>query len=58
MVNKRKKAVQYILMVLITLLVVFPFLWMLWNTFHSCFKKITPVYIQHGTRSTLNIKIY
>ena len=35
MVNKRKKAVQYILMVLITLLVVFPFLWMLVLSFKT-----------------------
>lgn len=35
MINKRKKAVRYILMVLITLLVVFPFLWMLVLSFKT-----------------------
>ena len=35
MVNKRKKAGQYILMALITLLVVFPFVWMLILSFKT-----------------------
>ncbi len=35
MVNKRKKAGQYILMALITILVVFPFLWMLVLSFKT-----------------------
>ena len=35
MVNKRKKAVQYILMALITIMVVFPFVWMLVLSFKT-----------------------
>lgn len=35
MVNKRKKALQYILMAVITILVVFPFVWMLILSFKS-----------------------
>ena len=35
MINKKKKTAMYILMVLITLLVVFPFIWMLVLSFKT-----------------------
>ena len=35
MINKKKKTAMYILMVLITLMVVFPFIWMLVLSFKT-----------------------